>query len=93
LTSAEGVRQVPDDRVLGEFGVTVDLVPLSGGTTGGCYRAGDLVLKPDQDEEVIRWIGEVAKAVTPNPGLPAGRTGPLALRRMDRLGLVSHMLR
>jgi hypothetical protein len=56
LIFAQGPDLAPHDLVLSEFGVTADLVPFAGGTTGGCYRAGDLVLKRDQDEEVIRWI-------------------------------------
>jgi uncharacterized protein (TIGR02569 family) len=60
-------KPVPDQHVLSEFGVTQDLIPIAGGSTGGCYRAGDLVLKPGQDEDVIGWIGGLAMAVTPNP--------------------------
>jgi uncharacterized protein (TIGR02569 family) len=59
--------EVPDERVLQAFGVEAPVTPIAGGTTGVCFRAGDMVLKPNQDEEVIDWIAGVAAEVTPNP--------------------------
>lgn len=57
----------PPAQVLQEFRVaSQDLLPLTGGTTGECFRAGDVVFKPDQDEEVTEWIARLAAEVTPN---------------------------
>jgi hypothetical protein len=50
------------------FGITGVPVPLPGGTTGRCYRAGELVLKPDQDEQVVAWMAQLADTATDSAG-------------------------
>lgn len=57
----------PDARVLEQFGLLRELTPLAGGNTGMCYRSGDIVLKPDQDEELIAWMAGVVDEVSPSP--------------------------
>jgi uncharacterized protein (TIGR02569 family) len=54
----------PDRSVLDEFGVDAQLVPLAGGTGGRCFRAGRLVLKPDQDEAAVAWLAVLASEVS-----------------------------
>lgn len=62
------VGHPPGRDVLEAFGITGVLVPLPGGTTGRCYRAGELVLKPDQDEQVVAWMAQLADTVTDGAG-------------------------
>lgn len=63
----------PDEHVLSQFGVSSPLQALAGGTTGGCYRAGDLVLKPEQDEDVIAWVALLAEQIGANPDFRLAR--------------------
>lgn len=58
----------PDAHVLAEFGIVGRPAPLPGGTTGRCYRAGGLVLEPDQDEEVVAWFDRLVDEATPASG-------------------------
>lgn len=58
----------PSRHVLEQFGVTEALKAMSGGTTGRCYRAGDVVLKPDQADDVAAWLAQLVEQVAPNPG-------------------------
>lgn len=70
----------PDVRVLRQFGVAGRPLPLSGGTTGRCYRVGDVVLKPDQDEELVACIDRVAAAAAAAPDARLRLPRPVAAR-------------
>lgn len=48
----------PSERVLDLFAVPGDVQPLPGGQ-GSSVRAGDLVLSPDRDPDVCRWLNPV----------------------------------
>ena len=52
----------PDCHVLEQFGVR-EPVPIEGGSTGQCFRAGGVVLKPHQDEEAIGWLARLCEEV------------------------------
>lgn len=50
----------PPEAVLRAFGVAGPAVPLPGGR-GTSWRAGDLVLKPVEDERMLHWLDRTAR--------------------------------
>jgi uncharacterized protein (TIGR02569 family) len=57
----------PSNEVLGSFGLTGDLTPVTGGR-GLCFRVGDAILKPADDEDEAQDVSELAvKVLDRNP--------------------------
>ncbi|MFI5491832.1 TIGR02569 family protein [Actinoplanes sp. NPDC051859] len=56
----------PPPEVLRAFGATAEPVRLSGGK-GGTWRAGDVVVKPAEGDDEVRWRGEVLDALPESP--------------------------
>lgn len=52
----------PPPEVLADFGAAHEPIRLEGGR-GATYRAGDLVLKPVEDEKVSAWVAGVCDSV------------------------------
>ena len=58
--------QGPPPRVRAAFGAQGDPVRLAGGK-GGTWRVGDVVLKPSEGDEEVRWRSAVLAALPPSP--------------------------
>lgn len=59
-------NQGPPEEVRAAFGAQGDPVRLAGGK-GGTWRVGDLVLKPSEGDEEVRWRSEVLTALPESP--------------------------
>ncbi|GGQ79042.1 TIGR02569 family protein [Couchioplanes azureus] len=56
----------PPAEVLRAFGATTDPVRLTGGK-GGTWRAGDVVLKPAEGDDAVRWRCEILATLPESP--------------------------
>ncbi|OJF13406.1 TIGR02569 family protein [Couchioplanes caeruleus] len=56
----------PPAEVLRAFGATADPVRLAGGK-GGTWRAGDVVLKPAEGDDAVRWRSEILATLPESP--------------------------